>query len=68
MSLLRMILLGSYMAGVAALLLAFGMRLGLPLGNFTPRGVLIFSIACFLCALATREVAAQDEKPPKQAD
>jgi len=65
MSLLRMILLGAYMAGVAALVIGFAIRLGLPV-DLTPRGALIFSIACFLCSLATREVEAlvEERKPP----
>ena len=66
MSLLRMILVGSYMAGVAALLLAFGIRLGLPMDH-TPAGALTFSIACFLCTLATQKVRVLFEKP-KQSD
>lgn len=67
MSLLRMILVGSYMAGVAALLLAFAMRLGLSVVDLSPRGVLTFSIACFLCALATGEVEAHAQKPKPSA-
>ncbi|MBI4464225.1 MAG: hypothetical protein HY647_05925 [Acidobacteria bacterium] len=67
MSLLRMIQIGSYMAGAAALLLAFGIRFGFTVGDFTPRGLLFFSIACFLCTLATREILADTEKPKPPA-
>lgn len=66
MSLLRIILLGSYMAGVAGLVFGVAIRLGLPLSDVGARGALIFSAACFLCTLATRKVVAQMEKPKEQ--
>ena len=62
MSLLRIVLLGTYLSGVVGLLLGVAMRLGLDLGDVTARGALVFSVACFLCSLATREVFALLEK------
>jgi len=62
MSLLRIVLLGTYLSGVVGLLLGVAMRLGLDLGDVGARGALVFSVACFLCSLATREVSAQLEK------
>ncbi len=63
MSLLRILLLGTYLSGVVALVLGVGIRLGLPLGDLGARGALVFSATCFLCTLATRKVVAQLEKP-----
>lgn len=66
MSFLRIILLGTYLAGCAVLALSIALRLGVQLGDFTPRGAVGFAVACFLCSLATREVAAMLEKPKEQ--
>ena len=63
MSFVRVILLGTYLAGAVGLLLAVVIRMGVALGQFTPRGALGFAGVCFLCTLATREVAAVLEKP-----
>lgn len=62
MSLLRIVLLGAYLSGVVGLVLGVAMRLGLPIGDMSARGALVFSCACFLCTLATRKVTAQLEK------
>lgn len=67
MSFLRMILLGTYLAGCAVLALSILLRLGVELGTFTARGAVGFAAACFLCSLATREVATMLEKPKEQA-
>ena len=56
MSLLNIVLLIAYLSGVAALALGVGIRLGLPMGDISARGALLFSGVCFLCCLATREV------------
>ena len=63
MSILRLLLLGTYIAGIVALLLGVAIRFGLPTGTLGPRGALIFAGVCFLCTLATREVAASVESP-----
>ena len=63
MNLLRIILLGSYLAGVAGLVFGVAIRLGLPIPDLGARGPLIFSAACFLCTLATLKVMVQMEKP-----
>ena len=62
MSLLRIVLLGTYLSGVVGLLLGVAMRLGLDLGDVSARGALVFSVACFLCSLATGKVSAKLEK------
>ncbi len=68
MSFLRMILLGAYLAGVVALVLGVAVRFGIiGLGELGTSGALTFSIACFLCSLATREVATILEKPKERA-
>ncbi len=67
MSFLRMILVGSYLAGAVGLFWAIALRVGLHIGDFTPRGALGFAAVCFLCTLATREVAAVIEKPKEEA-
>jgi len=67
MSFLRIILLGTYLAGCATLVLSIVLRLGVALGDFTARGAVGFAAACFLCALATREVAGILERPKEQA-
>ncbi len=66
MSFLRIIILGSYLAGVAGLVLGVAVRVGVHLGGFSSRGAMGFSAACFLCSLATREVAALLEKPKEE--
>ena len=67
MSFLRIILIGSYVAGLAGLVLGTAIRLGLALGAATPTGALRFAMACFLCALATRAVAEALEAPRDEA-
>ena len=63
MSLMHILLLGSYLAGIVGLVLGIAIRLGLPLMGLGSRGALLFSTACFLCTLATREVEGRLEKP-----
>ena len=63
MSPMRILLLGSYLAGIVGLVLGVAIRLGLPLLGLGARGALFFSTACFLCTLATREVESKLEKP-----
>ncbi len=66
MSIWNIILLGTYLAGVVGLVLGLVIRLGLPLGAFTAAGALRFAATCFLCSLATREVAAAVQKPKEE--
>ena len=67
MSLLRMILLAAYLAGVAALVFGVAIRFELiGMMGLQARGAVTFAIGCFLCSLATREVAAILEKPKEQ--
>ena len=67
MSFLRMILLAAYLAGVAAMVFGAAIRFELiGVMGLQARGALTFAIGCFLCALATREVAAILEKPKEQ--
>ena len=67
MSFLRIILLGTYLAGVLGLALGVVTRLIVPVAGLAPRGALVFSAACFLCTLATREVATTLEKLQEQS-
>ena len=62
MSPMRIFLLGSYLAGIVALLLAVAIRMELLLLDSSARGALSFSMTCFLCTLATHEVASKLEK------
>ena len=67
MSFLRMILLAAYLAGVAAMVFGVAIRFELiAMMGLQARGAATFAIGCFLCALATREVAAILEKPKEQ--
>ncbi len=69
MSFLRMILLAAYLAGVAAMVFGVAIRFEMiSMAGLQARGALTFAIGCFLCALATREVAAILEKPQEQAE
>ena len=63
MSPMRILLLGSYLAGIVALVLGVAIRTELLLLESSARGALFFSMTCFLCTLATREVASKLEKP-----
>ena len=63
MSPMRILLLGSYLAGIVALVLGVAIRMELLLLGLTARGALLFATTCFLCTLATREVASKLEKP-----
>ncbi len=67
MSLLRMILLAAYLAGVVAMVFGVAIRFELiGMMGLQARGAVTFAIGCFLCSLATREVAAILEKPKEQ--
>jgi len=63
MRLMHILLLGSYLAGIVGLVLGVAIRLGLPLMDLSARGALLFSTACFLCSLATRDLEGKLEKP-----
>ena len=63
MSPMRVLLLGSYLAGIVALVLGVAIRMELLLLELSARGALLFSMTCFLCTLATHEVASKLEKP-----
>ena len=57
-SLVRIIRIGSYAAGVLALALSVITKIaGIHLAGATPRGVLFFAGACFFCSLASGQVA-----------
>lgn len=65
---LRIIQFLTYLGGAIGLAVAVIVRLA-GLTFVTPRGALVFAIACFLCTLATRAVAAElqvSEEVPKQ--
>lgn len=66
MSVFRIVLLGTYLAGILGLAMAVLLRLGLSVISSEPKGALAFSGVCFLCTLATREVAAMLEKPKEE--
>ncbi len=66
MSLFRIILLGTYLAGCATLMLSIALRLGVELGDLTARGAVGFAAACFLCTLATHALAGACEKYKEQ--
>ena len=67
MSLLRMILLGTYLAGMVGLVWAVIARLGVDLPGPQPRGALVFAATCFLSTLATREITALIGGPKEPA-
>ncbi len=68
MSILRLVFLGTYVAGMAALLLSVVIRSGLPLATFSPRGALGFAGVCFLSTLATRKVMALVQASQAEAE
>ncbi len=66
MSVLRVILLGSYIAGCISLAVAICLRFEVFLMVATPEGAVRFAAACFLCSLATHALAGACEKYKEQ--
>lgn len=68
---LRVIYLASYAAGLIALAAGTVNRFFTFMQDVSPRGVLVFAIACFICSIATlraaEEEAKERQKPQEKA-
>ncbi len=62
-SLVRLIQVGSWAGGLLALAVALITKIaGVHLAGASPHGIVFFAGACFICSVASRELAAAERK------